>query len=132
MQGLADFSNDPPEIPDVTAPIVEGGTRTWLTASRFLAGKAFRACCNSYQLPCQQGAVEAFLSNLCTNVKMTDVETCYKAFLGEMIRNMTITRSRFGFEIEVTGKSSENWASPSTRSPFPDHGRTVPAGKKLA
>jgi hypothetical protein len=45
-----------------------------------------------------------FLSNLLTNVNMTDVETCYKAFRGEIIRNMTITSTGFGFEIEVTAK----------------------------
>jgi glycosyltransferase involved in cell wall biosynthesis len=51
--------------------------------------------------------VLTFVSNLFTQFKFTDVETCYKAFKREIIQNMVINSKRFGFEIEVTAKISK-------------------------
>jgi hypothetical protein len=70
------------------------------------------------------------LSNLCTNVNMTDVETCYKAFRGEIIRNMTITSNRFGFEIEVTAKVTKLGVA-IYEVPISYQGRTYEEGKKI-
>jgi len=44
------------------------------------------------------------LSNMCTNVNLTDMETCYKAFRGSVIRNLDLRENRFGFEPEITAK----------------------------
>ena len=44
---------------------------------------------------------------MATNINLTDVETCYKAFRGDIIRKMKITSSGFGFEIEVTAKVAQ-------------------------
>src|SRR6266700_3199576 len=44
------------------------------------------------------------LSNMCTNVNLTDMETCYKAFRGSVIRNLDLRDNRFGFEPEITAK----------------------------
>ena len=61
---------------------------------------------------------------------MTDVETCYKAFRGEIIRNMTITSTGFGFEIEVTAKVAKLGVS-IYEVPISYHGRTYEQGKKI-
>jgi hypothetical protein len=71
-----------------------------------------------------------FLSNLFTNVNLTDVETGYKAFRGDIIRNMIITSSGFGFEIEVTAKIAKLKCR-LYEVPISYHGRTYEQGKKI-
>jgi len=71
-----------------------------------------------------------FLSNLFTNINLTDVETGYKAFRGEIIRNMIITSSGFGFEIEVTAKVAKLRCA-IYEVPISYHGRTYEEGKKI-
>ena len=44
------------------------------------------------------------LSNMCTNINLTDMETCYKAFSASVIRNIDLRENRFGFEPEITAK----------------------------
>jgi len=122
----ADLEYDPAEIGDVIAPIVEGDADV-VYGSRFLVRKASRVL-YFYHYIANKGLT--FLSNLCTNVNMTDVETCYKAFRGEIIRNMTITSSGFGFEIEVTAKVAKLGVS-IYEVPISYHGRTYEQGKKI-
>lgn len=122
----ADLEYDPAEIGDVIAPIVEGHADV-VYGSRFLVRKASRVL-YFYHYLANKGLT--FLSNLCTNVNMTDVETCYKAFRGEIIRNMIITSSGFGFEIEVTAKVAKLGIS-IYEVPISYHGRTYEQGKKI-
>lgn len=122
----ADLEYDPAEIGDVIAPIVEGNADV-VYGSRFLVRKASRVL-YFYHYIANKGLT--FLSNLCTNVNMTDVETCYKAFRGEIVRNMTITSTRFGFEIEVTAKVAKLGVS-IYEVPISYHGRTYEQGKKI-
>ena len=122
----ADLEYDPAEIGDVIAPIVEGHADV-VYGSRFLVRKASRVL-YFYHYLANKGLT--FLSNLCTNINMTDVETCYKAFRGEIIRNMTITSSGFGFEIEVTAKVAKLGVS-IYEVPISYHGRTYEQGKKI-
>src|SRR5215204_2000395 len=61
---------------------------------------------------------------------MTDVETCYKAFRGEIIRNMIITSDGFGFEIEVTAKVAKLKCA-VYEVPISYYGRTYEEGKKI-
>jgi glycosyltransferase involved in cell wall biosynthesis len=121
----ADLEYDPAEIGFVIAPIVEGHADV-VYGSRFLVRKASRVL-YFYHYLANKGLT--FLSNLCTNVNMTDVETCYKAFRGEIIRNMTITSRGFGFEIEVTAKVAKLGVS-IYEVPISYHGRTYEQGKK--
>jgi glycosyltransferase involved in cell wall biosynthesis len=95
--------------------------------SRFLVRKGSRVL-YFYHYIANKGLT--FLSNLCTNVNMTDVETCYKAFRGEIVRNMTITSTGFGFEIEVTAKVAKLGVS-IYEVPISYHGRTYEQGKKI-
>ncbi len=122
----ADLEYDPAEIADVIAPIVAGDADV-VYGSRFLVRKASRVL-YFYHYLANKGLT--FLSNLCTNVNMTDVETCYKAFRGEIIRNMTITSSGFGFEIEVTAKVAKLGIA-IYEVPISYHGRTYEQGKKI-
>jgi glycosyltransferase involved in cell wall biosynthesis len=122
----ADLEYDPAEIGEVIAPIVEGDADV-VYGSRFLVRKASRVL-YFYHYLANKGLT--FLSNLCTNVNMTDVETCYKAFRGEIIRNMTITSSGFGFEIEVTAKVAKLGVA-IYEVPISYHGRTYEQGKKI-
>jgi glycosyltransferase involved in cell wall biosynthesis len=122
----ADLEYDPAEIAEVIAPIVEGYADV-VYGSRFLVRKASRVL-YFYHYLANKGLT--FFSNLCTNVNMTDVETCYKAFRGEIIRNMTITSSGFGFEIEVTAKVAKLGVS-IYEVPISYHGRTYEQGKKI-
>jgi glycosyltransferase involved in cell wall biosynthesis len=122
----ADLEYDPAEIADVIAPIIEGHADV-VYGSRFLVRKASRVL-YFYHYIANKGLT--FLSNLCTNINMTDVETCYKAFRGEIIRNMTITSSGFGFEIEVTAKVAKLGVA-IYEVPISYHGRTYEQGKKI-
>jgi hypothetical protein len=71
-----------------------------------------------------------FFSNMLTILNITDVETCYKAFRGDIIRNLVITSSGFGFEIEVTAKAAKlNCAFYEV--PISYYGRTYEEGKKI-
>jgi hypothetical protein len=74
--------------------------------------------------------VLTFTSNLLTNLNMTDVETCYKAFRGDIIRNMIITSRGFGFEIEVTAKVAKLKCA-VYEVPISYYGRTYDEGKQI-
>ena len=122
----ADLEYDPAEIGDVIAPIVEGYADV-VYGSRFLVRKASRVLYFYHYLGNKS---LTFLSNLCTNVNMTDVETCYKAFRGDIIRNMKIISTGFGFEIEVTAKVAKLGVA-IYEVPISYHGRTYEEGKKI-
>lgn len=122
----ADLEYDPSEIGDLVGPIREGRADV-VYGSRFLVRKAARVL-YFYHYLANKGLT--FLSNLFTNVNLTDVETGYKAFRGEIIRNMIITSSGFGFEIEVTAKIAKLRCA-MYEVPISYHGRTYAEGKKI-
>ena len=122
----ADLEYDPREIGDVTGPILEGHADV-VYGSRFLVRKASRVL-YFYHYIANKGLT--FISNLFTNVNMTDVETGYKAFRGEIIRNMIIESSGFGFEIEVTAKVAKLKCA-IYEVPISYRGRTYEEGKKI-
>ncbi len=122
----ADLEYDPAEIIEVISPIIEGRADV-VYGSRFLVRKASRVLYFYHYLANKS---LTFLSNLLTNVNMTDVETGYKAFRGEIIRNMIITSSGFGFEIEVTAKAAKLKCA-IYEVPISYRGRTYDEGKKI-
>jgi glycosyltransferase involved in cell wall biosynthesis len=122
----ADLEYDPDEIGEVIGPILEGQADV-VYGSRFLVRKAARVL-YYYHFLANKGLT--FLSNLFTNVNLTDVETGYKAFRGEIIRNMIITSTGFGFEIEVTAKVAKLRCA-MYEVPISYHGRTYEEGKKI-
>jgi glycosyltransferase involved in cell wall biosynthesis len=122
----ADQEYDPAEIPAVIEPILANRADV-VYGSRFLVRKAARVVYFYHYLA---NKFITFCSNLCTNLNMTDVETCYKAFRGPMIRDMVINSTRFGFEIEVTAKIAK-LKSRVYEVPISYYGRTYEEGKKI-
>ena len=122
----ADLEYDPSDIAEVIAPILQGEADV-VFGSRFLVRKAARVL-YFYHYLANKGLT--FLSNLFTNVNLTDVETGYKAFRGDIIREMTITSSGFGFEIEVTAKVAKLHCR-LYEVPISYYGRTYAEGKKI-
>lgn len=122
----ADLEYDPSEIPSLIQPI-EDGLADVVYGSRFLIRKAARVL-YFYHFLANRGLT--FLSNLFTNINLTDVETGYKAFRGPILREMIITSAGFGFEIEVTAKVAKLRCR-IYEIPISYHGRTYEQGKKI-
>ena len=122
----ADWEYHPSEIPELIQPILEGYADV-VYGSRFLVRKATRVLYFYHYLA---NKALTFCSNLLTNLNLTDVETGYKAFRGEIVRNMIIDSSGFGFEIEVTAKIAKLGCA-VYEVPISYYGRTYAEGKKI-
>jgi glycosyltransferase involved in cell wall biosynthesis len=122
----ADLEYDPADIADVIEPILMGHADVCF-GSRFMVKRATRVL-YFYHYVANKGLT--FASNCLTNINLTDVETCYKAFRGDIIRQMTITSSGFGFEIEVTAKVAKLGCA-IYEVPISYYGRTYDEGKKI-
>lgn len=122
----ADLEYDPADIPSVIEPICMGKADV-VYGSRFLVRKTARILYYRHYLA---NKLLTILSNLLTDYNFSDVETCYKAFRGEIIRNMIITSKGFGFEIEVTAKVAKLKCR-IYEVPISYYGRTYQEGKKI-
>jgi glycosyltransferase involved in cell wall biosynthesis len=122
----ADLEYDPSEIIHVVQPILQNNADV-VYGSRFMVRRAARVL---YFYHYVANRVLTMLSNLLTNLNMTDVETGYKAFRGDIIRNMIIQSRGFGIEIEVTAKVAKLHAS-VYEVPISYYGRTYEEGKKI-
>jgi glycosyltransferase involved in cell wall biosynthesis len=122
----ADLEYDPAEIPLVIQPILNDHADV-VYGSRFLVRRATRVLYFYHYLANKS---LTFLSNVLTNLNMTDIETGYKAFRGEIIRNMRITSTGFGFEVEVTAKVAKLGCA-IYEVPISYYGRTYDEGKKI-
>lgn len=122
----ADLEYDPAEIPDLIDPIVRGKADV-VYGSRFLVRRAARVIYFYHYLA---NKLFTFCSNLLTNLNMTDVGTGYKAFRGEIVRNMLLHSSRFGFDMEVTAKMAKLRCR-VYEVPISYYGRTYEEGKKI-
>ena len=122
----ADLEYDPAEIVDVIAPILQGRADV-VYGSRFLVKRATRVLYFSHYIA-NKGLT--FLSNVFTNLNMSDIETCYKAFRGDIIRNLNIVSKGFGFEVEVTAKVAKLKCA-VYEVPISYYGRTYEEGKKI-
>jgi len=122
----ADLEYDPAEIYGVIRPILQGHADV-VFGSRFLVRKAARVLYFYHYLA---NKFLTYLSNALTNLNMTDVETGYKAFRGDIIRKMTIVSSGFGFEVEVVAKIAKLKLA-IYEVPISYYGRTYAEGKKI-
>lgn len=122
----ADLEYDPVDIPGLVEPIQQGKADVSY-GSRFMIRRASRVL---YFRHFMANQFLTFLSNLFTDLNLSDVETGYKAFRGEIIRNMIIETRGFGFEIEVTAKIAKLKCR-VYEVPISYYGRTYEEGKKI-
>jgi glycosyltransferase involved in cell wall biosynthesis len=96
----ADLEYDPDEFPNLLEPLVQGNADV-VYGSRFLGGRPHRVL---YFWHYVGNCFLTLLSNCLTNVNLSDMETCYKAFRRDVIQSIPIEENRFGFEPEITVK----------------------------
>lgn len=121
----ADLEYDPLEYPAVVQPILDGEADVCF-GSRFLKEGSFGGY---FQNKLANKGLTA-LSNLFTGLRLTDMETCYKAFRREIIQSIDIEENRFGFEPEITAKLAKKKVK-IKEVPISYHPRTVEEGKKI-
>lgn len=122
----ADLEYDPDEYPLVIGPIVEGRADV-VYGSRFQGGKPHRVVYFWHRLG---NGLLTLLSNMATDLNLTDMETCYKAFRREVIQSIRIQEQRFGFEPEITAKVARKRCRVYEVG-ISYYGRTYDEGKKI-
>ncbi|MCG6166598.1 glycosyltransferase family 2 protein [Leptospira sp. FAT2] len=123
----ADLEYDPFEIPSVIDPIYKGKADV-VFGSRFLGGGPHRVVYYWHRIG---NMVLTTLSNMFTNINLTDMETCYKAFRREIIQSIEIKENRFGFEPEITAKVAKIPDVRIFEVGISYYGRTYAEGKKI-
>lgn len=122
----ADQEYDPEEYPRLLRPLLQNKADA-VFGSRFIGSEEHRVLYFWHSLG---NRFLTLLSNIMTNINLTDMETCYKAFRRELIQSITIEENRFGFEPEVTAKLARKGAR-IYEVAISYHGRTYAEGKKI-
>ncbi len=121
----ADLEYDPADLPALIKPISEGKADA-VYGSRFQGG-AHRVL---YFWHYAGNRFLTLLSNMFTNLNLTDLETCYKLVRMDLLRHLPLTSNRFGFEVEITARLAQAHAR-IWEMPISYNGRTYEEGKKI-
>ena len=121
-----DLEYNPNEIPIVIQPILDGKADV-VFGSRFMGGRPHRVV---YFWHMVGNKILTTISNMFTNLNLTDIETCYKAFRREVLQSIEIEENRFGFEPEITVKVARKKVR-IFEVGISYYGRTYEEGKKI-
>ncbi len=122
----ADLEYDPVDYATLLGPLLDGRADA-VFGSRFLADRPHRVL---YYWHYVGNRVLTTMSNMLTNLNLSDMETCYKAFRREVIQGITLEEDRFGFEPEITAKvAAGGWRVYEVGVGY--DGRTYAEGKKI-